>query len=361
MREALQAIDAYSAPVASEGMGVDPAARLTLTSDERAKRDYNPYVTRLLTLYSQARYTNAGTRGLDEIAKLTYVKTRLDERLAPEIVDGKFRLVLISGNAGDGKTAFLQQLEQEFEVRGVAVTRQRNSASWTHEGLTYRSNYDASQDDHDRRSDTVLEEFFAPFAGVLGDLQAQPEVRLIAINEGRLLDFFLHGPLAKHFAGLGEALRAHLHDRAPLPKGMLLVNLNLRAVAVRARRTEGDEGGRSLVDAQLDTMLDGALWQPCEGCAHKLRCPTQPLAAGFANGCVDSTRWSTSDADSTSRCATSARRSRGSSCVITAATTWRACSATTRPTRSNSSPRSTTPMPSRRISSRCTRRWKTAS
>jgi serine/threonine protein kinase len=273
MRDALQAIEAYSGPVATEEGGVDPAARLTLSAEERNRSNYNPYVTRLLTLYSQARFTNAGTRGLDEIAKLTYVKTRLDERLAPEIVDGNFRLVLISGNAGDGKTAFLQQLEREFEVRGVEVTRQRNSAAWTYESLAYRSNYDASQDDHDRHSDAVLEEFFAPFAGILGNLMLGREVRLIAINEGRLLDFFLHGPLAQQFAGLGEALRAHLHDRAPLPKGMLLVNLNLRAVAVRAQRMEGADEGRSLVDAQLDTMLDGALWEPCEGCAHKLQCP----------------------------------------------------------------------------------------
>jgi len=273
MREALQAIEVYSGPVAVDGASVDPAARLTLNADERAKPNYNPYVTRLLTLYSQARYTNAGTRGLDEIAKLTYVETRLDERLAPEIVDGNFRLVLISGNAGDGKTAFLQQLERAFEARGVAVERQRNSASWTYESLDYRSNYDASQDDDDRRSDTVLDEFFAPFAGAVGDLRAGREVRLIAINEGRLLDFFLHGPLAKRFAGLGEALRAHLHDQAPLPAGMLLVNLNLRAVAVRARRDEGDDEGRSLVDAQLDKMLDRTLWEPCEGCAHKARCP----------------------------------------------------------------------------------------
>ena len=71
------------------------------------------YVTRLLTLYSQARRSNAGTRGLDEIGRLTYVRTRLDDQLAPAIADGSFRLVIVTGNAGDGKTVIV-----EIEKRG---------------------------------------------------------------------------------------------------------------------------------------------------------------------------------------------------------------------------------------------------
>ena len=63
-------------------------------------------------MYSQSARTNAGTRGLDAIGRETYVKTLLDENLRPAVLSGQFRLVIVTGNAGDGKTAFIQQIEQ---------------------------------------------------------------------------------------------------------------------------------------------------------------------------------------------------------------------------------------------------------
>lgn len=270
MAEALRAIEALNAPVSDDAPVTQSNTSLTLLPEEQGRSDYNPYVTRLLTLYSQARYTNSGTRGLDDIARLTYVRTRLDDRLAPEIVDGRFRLVLISGNAGDGKTAFLQQLEHAFTERGASVARlpSGNGASWTHDGLQYRSNYDGSQDEGPVRSDDVLADFLAPFAAGVDAVMAGQKVRLIAINEGRLLDFFGHSVHRGRFDALGTALIAHIHDRAPLPEGVLLVNLNHRAVAVR-----GTRGEPSLVDAQLGKMLDAALWEPCNRCSLQARCP----------------------------------------------------------------------------------------
>ena len=64
-------------------------------------------VEKLLKLYSYLP--------LDEIARLTYVRTKLDNKLAPAVVSGNFRLVIVTGNAGDGKTAFLQQVEAEVQ------------------------------------------------------------------------------------------------------------------------------------------------------------------------------------------------------------------------------------------------------
>src|SRR4029078_10189013 len=72
----------------------------------------NPFVHHLLTVYSQSKHSNAGTRGLDVISEQTYVETALDRDLLPSVLSGEFSLVIISGNAGDGKTAFLQKLER---------------------------------------------------------------------------------------------------------------------------------------------------------------------------------------------------------------------------------------------------------
>ena len=150
----------------------------------------NPYVSRLLTLYSQSTHSNAGTRGLDVLAEQTYVETALDRELEPAVLAGEFRLVLITGNAGDGKTAFLQHLEKRAEDRqAIFDTPLPNGRRFTLRGRTFLTNYDGSQDEGEQTSDDVLEAFFAPFAG--SDPAAWPsdEVHLIAINEGRLVDF----------------------------------------------------------------------------------------------------------------------------------------------------------------------------
>lgn len=269
MKEALLAIPAMHAPVEpARSKKGDEYRGLTLDPAERGKRDYNPYVTRLLTLYSQASRSNAGTRGLDEIARLTYVKTSLDNKLAPHIADGRFRLVIITGNAGDGKTAFLQQVEHFFEHNLKAKIERLasgNGSRWSQGGLDFETNYDGSQDEGDVESDEVLARFLAPFAGTtLGGLDGA-HVRLIAVNEGRLLDFLSHSAHKDRFGGLREFVLRALDAREAAPERALLVNLNLRSVAAG--------GVESLVEQQLRALTDAELWKPCETCSHRARCP----------------------------------------------------------------------------------------
>ena len=176
MRQALAAVPRMYEPpkLATVSGGEYPG--LTLEPWEIGRSDYNPYVTRLLTLYSQARKNNQGTRGLDAIARFTYVNTRLDENLAPAIADGRFRLVIVTGNAGDGKTAFLQQVEAYFGTLGVtaAALSTNNGTSWEHAGLQFRTNYDGSQDEGDVQNDDVLASFLGPFSGSSLGVQDRP-------------------------------------------------------------------------------------------------------------------------------------------------------------------------------------------
>jgi serine/threonine protein kinase len=274
MKQALMTVPSYHAaakPSAAPAAAADGFPGITLTTAEAERQNYNPYVTRLLTLYSQARRSNGGTRaglrGLDEIARLTYVHTRLDERLTPAIADGKFRLVIVTGNAGDGKTAFIQRVEHYFRDQLKAIVTplpSGNGSRWETKRLSYETNYDGSQDERDLENDAVLDRFFRPFAGAtIGGLDGN-EVKLIAINEGRLLDFLDHGPTQAEYEGLRRFVKVAL-DGADPPAGALLVNLNLRAVTA---------GGRdSLVERQMKAMLEPALWRPCESCQLKDRCP----------------------------------------------------------------------------------------
>jgi serine/threonine protein kinase len=266
MRGAFAAIESMFAPAAPRSVAPGRFPGIAVSPEEAAKPNYNPYVTRLLTLYSQARRSNAGTRGLDDIARLTYVQTRLDSSLAPAIASGNYRLVIVTGNAGDGKTAFLQQVEALFRQNGATLERlpSDNGSRWEFQGVHYETNYDGSQDEGDRSNDAVLASFLAPFeSGSLKGLGGD-KARLIAINEGRLLDFLAHSAYADRFAGLRRFVHASLNGDGQPPRA-LLVNLNLRAI------TAG--GAQSLVERQLVAMLKDELWAPCAGCAHAAKCP----------------------------------------------------------------------------------------
>ena len=224
----------------------------------------NPYVRHLLTVYSQSKHSNAGTRGLDVISEQTYVETALDRDLLPSVLAGEFKLIVISGNAGDGKTAFLQKLEQRAEDEGATVDRSLpNGTRFVIRGRTYLSNYDGSQDEGDQKNDDVLRSFLAPFAGAEAAWSAK-ETRLIAINEGRLVDFLE----AHHadFAALAAIVKQGLQTGEPA-HGVAVVNLNLRSVVTDPQGFDG-----SILERLVRRMTHEKFWEPCHGCDLKDRC-----------------------------------------------------------------------------------------
>ena len=119
----------------------------------------NPFVDHLRTLFSQSTDSNAGTRSGAAAAPFDlYVATRLDERLTRDVLQGLFRLVIITGNAGDGKTAFLDRLMTVAAADGpVRPVRHVNGADFQLPGgLRLHTNSDGSQDEGDRANDDVL-------------------------------------------------------------------------------------------------------------------------------------------------------------------------------------------------------------
>jgi serine/threonine protein kinase len=264
-----------------QAVTVEPVfSELVLEPGEVGKPNYNPYVTRFLRLYSQARRDNSGTRGLDKTALLTYVPTRLDRLLRPAVLDGRYRLVIITGNAGDGKTAFIKQLEESAGAQTV-VHPTDNSGEFTYNGIRFVTNYDGSQDEGaERANDLVLTEFFAPFADALLDqASAERAVHVIAINEGRLIDFFGTTPgadaddsVASQFSQLGRLLGDFFesdHDASVLPDWLLVVDLNRRSVVAH----DADASGLSIFERQLEALLKPEFWEACQQCELRERCP----------------------------------------------------------------------------------------
>lgn len=244
-------------------MGTGPKAVAKL-GFESTKPNTNPFVTHLLCLYSQSQVTNAGTRGLDEVGRATYVPTYLDEKLKPALLKGEFRLVIISGNAGDGKTAFIQQFEAFAESKGAQMQRGANGAIFQLMGRTYLSNYDGSQDEGDERNDAVLQKFFNPFAGRDNSAWPENQTRIIAINEGRLVDFFLEHK--DQFSLLANQIQKGLTGAAP-ESGIAVINLNLRSVVA-----EPEEGQPSILERLIERISQKEYWQICEECDIKGKC-----------------------------------------------------------------------------------------
>ncbi len=232
----------------------------------------NPFVSHLLTLYSQSRRSNAGTRGLDVLGEQTYVETALDRDLVPAVLAGEFRLVVISGNAGDGKTAFLQKLETRAQDEGAVMDRSvSNGCRFEFKGRTYQSNYDGSQDEGDQTSDAVLRAFLEPFAG--NDAAAWPsdQVRLIAINEGRLVDFLSTEEAT--FPLLAKVVSEGLVTGQP-EHGVAVINLNLRSVVTDPLGYEGDPkgGDESILARLVRRMTHEKFWEPCQRCDLRDKC-----------------------------------------------------------------------------------------
>lgn len=229
--------------------------------------NFNPFVSHLLTLFSQSKRTNAGTRGLDKIGEYTYIPTLLDKELLPALLNNEFRLVIISGNAGDGKTAFIQQFERFVSSKeGIKIHSGLNGSTFTRNGHTFISNYDGSQDEGEKENRNVLSEFFGPFRGSKESSWPSGETRVIAINEGKLVDFLT--TYQKDFPLLIQLVKDGLQGSSPKSR-VAVINLNLRAVIADV---DGSAPKPSIYDQFLRKITSNEFWQPCIQCDLRDKC-----------------------------------------------------------------------------------------
>ncbi|WP_067225810.1 serine/threonine protein kinase [Streptomyces sp. NBRC 109706] len=244
--------------------------------------DTNPFVAHLQTLYSQSRRSNRGTRGLDPHTMSVYVETALDRELVPALRQGKHALVVVTGNAGDGKTAFLESFErQALELGAEFGPRRPNGNDFTLDGRRFRTNHDGSQDEGEVGGDDVLEEFFAPFAGEdeSGWDGIEGETRLIAVNEGRLIDFLSHHH--DRFPYLAKLVNLGLAGRQT-GQTVAVVNLNARDVAARPADADGVPlDGESLLERMLTRMTHERFWEECATCDLATTCYARHNAQTF--------------------------------------------------------------------------------
>ncbi|MCW3084038.1 MAG: serine/threonine protein kinase [Bacteroidetes bacterium] len=223
------------------------------------------FVSYINSLFSQSRHGNAGTRASIKVNvydELTYTPTKLDSRLTPDILDGRYKLVIITGNAGDGKTAFIKKIETK--AGNKESLEHHNGAKFSIKGTTFISNYDGSQDEEERANDQVLSEFFLPFEG-LASYNNASEGRIIAINEGRLVEFL---KTSGKFDDLANIIEEYFYKggKINLPEGLLIINLNLRSVVA------SEVDSISLFKKQIKKLTEKPLWEKCTDCPAASKC-----------------------------------------------------------------------------------------
>ncbi len=219
------------------------------------------------SLYSQSKSGNWGTRVNDRGSsydQLTYSPSKLDRKLIPDILDARFKLIIITGNAGDGKTAFIRKIEDDPSVKNLKRFGHKNGAEFDVNGTPYESNYDGSQDEDGKINNEVLESFFNPFEGLKNYNDAN-QGRVIAINEGRLVEFL---KTSEKYKSLHDTIDQYFYKEGhfDLPQGLMIINLNLRSV------TAVDDQEPSLFRQQVKALTKKSLWNKCEGCSVANKC-----------------------------------------------------------------------------------------
>lgn len=241
-----------------------------------------PRLRLLLQAYPGSLLGNTETRGLDsEFARTTYVATPLEKALLEQVQKREVRLVILCGNAGDGKTALLQHLSQQLGL-GSHHSRSRIIQGTLADGTRVVINLDGSAAYQDRSADELLDEFFEPFRK-----QTSPpdRVHLVAINDGRLLEWIEH---ARHNWGecwLTCTLQRLVLDGTDQIEHVRLIDLNKRSL-VGGVNQQAKKIDTQFLDALVDRLYGGeqteSIWAPCRVCTARHHCAVYEAGRWFA-------------------------------------------------------------------------------
>jgi serine/threonine protein kinase len=215
------------------------------------------------------RWGNQETRGLDTaFAANTYVETRLEQTLFDDIVQRRVRLVVLCGNAGDGKTALLQHLASRLGF-GQHTSSERLLEGSTADGLLVRMNLDGSAAWQGRSADEIVAGFLAPFQ------QGPPKediVHILAINDGRLLEWIDSSPESPLTEHLYEAVQ---QESTGAGSHIRFINLNQRSL-VGNISTDKKKVDTEFLDRLVDQLYGGdraaSIWANCTSCRAQDHC-----------------------------------------------------------------------------------------
>jgi serine/threonine protein kinase len=284
---ATEALAALTTPQPAEEPPGEELARKPLETEPSKLQELREHkiewLRSLLQSYPGSRWGNCETRGLDTpFAAQTYVETQLEQTLERDIRERRVRLVILCGNAGDGKTALLQHLATRLGL-GEHKSSERLLKGRMKDGLIVRMNLDGSAAWRGRSADEILDKFLAPFQE---GPPTEDIVHMLAINDGRLLEWIegveqRNGKETVLTEELYELLQA---EAAKRESHIRFINLNRRSLVGgvtpdrKAIRTDFVE---RLLDQLYGDDKASNIWGPCQSCSAKERCEVFRAARVF--------------------------------------------------------------------------------
>lgn len=234
----------------------------------------NPIVSEL----NNIRIGSPGALAFDSsFSTATYVQTKLDTALLSSIVEGRLSLVLLTGNPGDGKTTFLQNsvLPSLQGLDGFQMVSS-NRAGWSAKvgEHLFVAVYDASESHDDVDCDQRLIDALA-----MGDVSSDSFTLLVAVNDGRLDEFFTDYEDRYEFAA---NVRDQLRGSNPSNERVVVVDLKGRSLA-----NEMGESGLGVLN--IEKFVKQENWECCSNCLSRDVCPilgNAKMAAGPAKAAI---------------------------------------------------------------------------
>ena len=246
-----------------------PVLHVAKPADQPGRsRNEVAWLRSLLQSYPGSRWGNRETRGLDsEFARRTYVETELERTLYQEVLDRQVRLVVLCGNAGDGKTALLQHLAQRLGL-GSHPSSRRILDGVVGDGLRVRVNLDGSAAWDGHSADELLDDFLAPFRD---GAPKEDVVHLLAINDGRLLEWIDRGEETPLKGALLNSLDGHVPPDGHIAFYSLNDSSHVGGISWDSKTID-----TAFLDGLVDRLYGGSdalsTWKPCATCSAQDVC-----------------------------------------------------------------------------------------
>lgn len=219
----------------------------------------NDAVIEILKLAYELEHSVSRPDAAGWFLKTIYVPTALDERLRPDIEADQFDLVLVTGNPGDGKSAFLGHLAN-------AATKSGRSVCVRHDATE-----PLDRDDRTASALSDLTTFLAPVSDQAWEpADRRDRVYVVGINKGLLARAFLAPDCP--FSRIRPAVDTAMRDGKADVEGLRIAVIDLN------KRSEVQlplESNNSLFDRLLGKLTASALWEErgCSTCDDRGWCP----------------------------------------------------------------------------------------
>jgi len=254
MREFKDAIDLALRKV-ERSETVDPLPPI-IAPVEPSDRFAEAWIDGLRSLFRNTRRGNADNRGLDTpFARDTYVETALDLTLWPLAKARRPAAIFLSGNPGDGKTAFLERVRDDLVRAGATIADPADRSGWeaTLGGHVFRACFDASESASGKSAD---EQLGHRLRGLDGAEPGRNLTVLVAINDGRLAEMLERFPAA--FPWLTAEIGNAIEDRTQIAaeaRPVWVVDLKQRSYVALA-----PGAAPSVMRQMVQTMVAEARW-----------------------------------------------------------------------------------------------------